>query len=259
LPTWDPDLYERHKAYRDRPALDLLTQIPRDLNPREAWDLGCGTGEIAAVLAQRFPRCAVHGLDSSPRMLERARVRAARVDWVEGDIAAFAPDKTPDLIFTNAALQWVPDHEALFPRLVATLAPGGVFACQIPVQYEMLHHRVIRETAAEGPWAQAMAGARAVEPSLPMARYYDWLSPLAASVDLWTTEYIHVLEGADPVLEWLSGTSLLPYTGAVESDPDLKAEFLAALAARLREAFPLRSDGATLLPFQRRFFLVRSR
>lgn len=259
MPRWDPAVYERYKAYRDRPALDLLTQIPRDLDPAEIWDLGCGTGEHTAVLSMRHLDANVHGLDSSDEMLAQARKRDAQVAWIEGDIAGFAPATPPDLIFTNAALQWLPDHGRLFPRLVETLAPGGVFACQIPVQFETTHHRVIRETAAEGPWAGKMTTARPTAPAPSMNRYYDWLAPLCDSVDLWTTAYIHVLEGDDAVLDWLSGTSLLPYVEAVAFEPDLKAGFLAELRRRLAEQFPKRPDGTTLLPFERRFFVARRR
>jgi len=103
MPVWDPDVYQRYKAYRDRPALDLMLQIPRDLDPREVWDLGCGTGEHAALLKTRHPQAQVHGLDSSPEMLARGRAMRADIDWVLGDIATFAPEVPPDLIFTNAA------------------------------------------------------------------------------------------------------------------------------------------------------------
>ena len=129
MPSWDPAVYERYKAYRDRPALDLLLRLPADLEPKEIWDLGCGTGEHAALLARRHPGSRVHGLDSSEAMLDEARARNAEVDWRLGDIASFAPDESVDLIFTNAALQWLPDHAALFPRLAGLLASGGVFAC----------------------------------------------------------------------------------------------------------------------------------
>jgi trans-aconitate 2-methyltransferase len=133
MSDWNPAIYERYKSQRERPALDLLLQIPMDLDPREIWDLGCGTGEYAALLAARHPQAQVHGLDSSESMLAAAGRRPARVDWRCGDIAVFSPEAAPDLIFTNAALQWVPDHASLFPALIQTLAPGGVLACQVPV------------------------------------------------------------------------------------------------------------------------------
>ena len=257
MTTWDPELYDRFKTYRDRPALDLMVQLPSDLDPRDIWDLGCGTGEHAALLARRHPGATVRGLDSSAEMLARARSRPDPVEWVQGDIDAFAPTTSPDLIFTNAALQWLADHRALFPRLVSTLAPGGVFACQMPVTFNELWHVHLRAVAAEGPWAARMAGVRDVQPLAAASDYYDWLQPLA-DVDLWTTVYLHALEGEEPVVEWMKGTGLRPYLQRLD-DAAERAAFLAAYRARVAELFEPRTDGVTLFPFPRLFILARRR
>lgn len=256
-PIWDPKLYERYKTYRDRPALDLLLQIPGDLDPHEIWDLGCGTGEHAALLAARHPGAEVHGLDSSPEMLAEARRRRANVDWMEGDIAAFAPKTPPDLIFTNAALQWLGHAETLFPRLVGALKPGGVFACQVPLSHGESWHEEMRAAARQGPWADRLAGVQGVHPSHKAADYYRWLAPLCESVDIWTTVYLHVLEGADPVVEWMSGTGLRPYLQAFGDDQAQREAFLADYRARVARLFPREPNGATLFPFPRLFILAR--
>lgn len=256
MPSWDPAVYERYKTYRDRPALDLMVQIPADLDPREVWDLGCGTGEHAALLAMRHPRAKVHGLDSSPEMLARARERKEPVDWVAAGIEDFAPQVPPDLIFTNAALQWLPDHGRLYPRLAGMLAEGGVFACQAPMAFETEHHRLLRRTADEGPWAQALADARQIGPTPAMADYYGWLAPVCREIDIWTTTYLHVLEGDDPVVEWMAGTALRPYLDRL-TDPGLREGFLDAFRARIAAAFPARADGVTLFPFPRLFVIAR--
>lgn len=257
MPSWDPAQYERYKAYRDRPALDLMAQIPTDLSPAEIWDLGCGTGEHAAVLARRHPQARVHGLDSSPDMLARARERPERIDWVQGDIAAFQPERAPDLIFTNAALQWLPDHGRLFPRLVRALAPGGVFACQVPTTFETEWHMLMREAAAQGSWAERLAEVRGVRPVASPEAYYDSLSPLA-EVDIWSTTYLHVLTGGDPVVDWMLGTGLRPYLDVL-SDEGERAAFVDAYRRKVAAAFPRRADGATLFPFPRLFILARRR
>jgi trans-aconitate 2-methyltransferase len=256
MPSWDPEVYERYKAYRDRPALDLLLRLPADLDPREIWDLGCGTGEHAALLARRHPGASVHGLDSSPEMLARAKGRPEPVDWRLDDIAAFDPPSAPDLIFTNAALQWLADHPVLVPRLAATLAEGGVFACQIPTAHETLHHEVLRRVAETGPWAPLTATARVIRPTPSMEDYYGWLAPVCREIDIWTTSYLHVLEGPDAVVDWMGGTALRPYLDVLE-DPALREGFLAELRARMAHAFPRRPDGTTLFPFQRLFILAR--
>jgi trans-aconitate 2-methyltransferase len=256
MPSWDPEIYERYKTYRDRPALDLLLQIPGDLDPREIWDLGCGTGEHAAVLAARHPTARVHGLDSSPDMLDVARRREARVDWVLGDAAAFAPQTPPDLIFTNAALQWLDDHERLFPRLAQSLADRGVLACQMPLSRSSDWHRVLRETAADPRWADRLTNLAGVQPVASSEAYYGWLSPTCPSVDIWTTTYLHVLQGEDPVVDWMMGTGLRPYLDALD-DPKTRAAFLDAYRDRVAEVVPMRPDGTTLFPFPRLFILAR--
>jgi trans-aconitate 2-methyltransferase len=255
MPSWDPDIYERYKVYRDRPALDLMLQIPSDLDPKTVWDLGCGTGEHAALLARRHPRAVVHGLDSSPDMLAAARKREEKVDWVEASIADWKPATPPDLIFTNAALQWLPDHASLYPRLMAALAPGGVFACQTPTPYETRHHAILRQTAEEGPWAERLKGARLISPTPAMDDYYRWLAPFSAWVDIWTTTYLHILEGDDPVVEWMRGTALRPYLDALP-DPVEREAFLDAFRARIAAAFPPQTGGETLFPFQRMFIVA---
>ena len=253
---WDPGIYERYKSYRDRPALDLMVRIPNDLKPLHIWDLGCGTGEHASVLKRRHPAARVHGLDSSPEMLAQARARPDEVDWVLGDIAAFAPEWPPDLIFTNAALHWLPDHARLYPRLVEALAPGGVFACQVPMTYESAWHEAMREAAADGPWAPLLAEVQGVTRLQTAQTYYDWLAPLCSEVDIWSTVYLHALQGADPVVDWMRGTGLRPYLQALEGSGQ-EAGFLDAYRGRLASLFPIRPDRVTLLPFPRMFIVAR--
>ena len=255
--AWDVEQYERYKAYRDRPALDLMVQIPAELEPSKIWDLGCGAGEHAALLARRHPGAQVHGLDSSPEMLAAARTRSTEIDWVLGDARAWTPDIPPDLIFTNAALQWLPDHGALFPRLVSTLAPGGVFACQIPVSSEEPWYVEVRAVAREFLGANRMNAIPAVYPTNAAEDYYRWLAPLAET-DIWFTRYLHVLTGDDPVVEWMLGTALRPYIQALATDAE-RERFLDRCRVRMRDAFPPEADGSTLFDFPRLFMIARRR
>ena len=257
MTSWDPDQYALFRAYRDRPALDLMLQIPGEIEPSEIWDLGCGTGEHAALLARRHPTAKVHGLDQSPQMLARARVRPEPVDWVSGEIAAWAPETAPDLIFSNAALHWLDAHETLLRRLAGALAPKGVFACQMPLSWRAPQHVLLREVANSGPWAGRLAGVDGVKPLLTLEAYYDQLAPISQRVDIWTTTYLHVLEAsgpANPVLEWMQGTGLRPYLDALTCEET--EAFLDAYAERLWTVFPRRPDGSVLLPFERLFVLA---
>jgi trans-aconitate 2-methyltransferase len=253
--SWDPDQYARYRAYRARPANDLLAQIPHDLDVRDIWDLGCGPGEQAVELKRRFPQARVHGLDSSVSMLEKARALDASIDWLLADVATWAPAAPPDLIFTNAALHWLPDHAALFPRLMRTLRSGGVFACQMPLSYDAPQHVALRETAADGPWAERLQGIDGVKRLGRPEDYYAWLSPFSAGVDVWTTTYLHVLEGDDPVFEWMLGSGSRPFLEAL-TEPERTA-FSDAYRAALSRVFPRRPDGTTLLPFERLFLTAR--
>ncbi len=201
----------------------------------------------------------MHGLDSSAAMLERARALDAAIDWVQGDIAVWTPDRAADLIFANASLHWLPDHETLFPRLVQALAPGGVLAVQMPLGHATRHHALLRDTAGRGPWAGALSGVERTPPLLDPARYYELLAEDCEIVDVWSTTYLHALIGEDAVLEWMRGTALRPYLTALAEDPALSATFEDALGDALSQAFPMRSDGVTLLPFPRLFLVARRR
>lgn len=254
--VWDPAQYERYKIYRDRPALDLMVQIPNDLEPGEIWDLGCGTGEHAALFKRRHPDARVHGLDSSVEMLETARARPDKVNWIEASIQDWAPVSPPDLVFSNAALQWVPNHREAFPRIMGSIAHGGVFACQVPLSYSAVWYDVLRETIQMAEWRERLARVRGTQPVEAPEVYYDLLAPFSDSVDVWSTTYLHVLEGEDPIVDWMKGTGLRPYLQALSFESE-RTRFLDAYRSRVSEAFPRRPDGTTLFPFPRLFVLAR--
>lgn len=253
--TWNPETYLRFADHRTRPAAELLGRVPL-AGPGFVVDLGCGPGNSTALLAARWPGARIVGVDRSPDMLERARSSGLNVEWVEADAATFRPDSPPDLIFANALFQWLPDHAALFPRLMARLAPSGVLAIQMPCNFDAPSHVLLAETARDGPWAGRVAGEVRLQPVAGPAAYYDILAPHGAVVDIWTTEYLQVLHGADAVLEWVRGTALTPFLTRLEDAE--RGAFLAAYRARLRAAYPPRADGTVLFPF-RRIFLVAQR
>ena len=256
LPTWDPDQYARFEAQRDRAALDLLLRLPDDLEPREIWDLGCGAGQHASLLKRRHPEATVYGLDASAAMIDKARARSEAVRWVVGDVASWRPERPADLIFCNASLQWLGDHQGLFDRLARALAHGGVLAVQMPMAHETRHHTIMRDVAAEGPWAARLAGAETIQPLLDAQAYYAVLAQLCGEIDCWATTYLHALTGENAVLEWMKGTALRPYLTALEGEPSRDA-FLDALSEPLSQAFPMRADGVTLMPFPRLFVVAR--
>jgi trans-aconitate 2-methyltransferase len=219
-------------------------------------DLGCGPGNSTELLLERFPGAELIGIDNSEAMLASARTRLPQVGFVSGDIASWVPAQPPDLIYANAALQWVPAHETLVPRLFALLAPGGVLAIQMPDNQQEPTHRLMRKLAGAPPWRELLAGAAGARAELLGAGgYYDLLAGRAASLDLWHTTCHHVMDSADAIVEWVRGTGLRPLIDPLP--PALAASYLAEYRARIAAAYPARADGRRLLAYPRLFIVAR--
>jgi trans-aconitate 2-methyltransferase len=259
-PSWDPSVYLAFGDERQRPALDLVARIPHPA-PKLVVDLGCGTGSALRALAARFPGAELLGVDGSPEMLQKV---PGGIATQCADIAAWAPAAArPDVIFSNAALQWLPDHAALFPHLLGLLAPGGWLAVQMPAMHAAPLRALQPVVAATGPWAARLAGVASAPDILEPGGYYELLAPRAAALELWVTEYVHVLrrqpgDGRHPAVQWAMGTSLRPYMDRLADDPALCEAFLAAYEDALVPYYPPQSDGAVLLPFRRQFILTKA-
>ena len=251
---WSPQQYLGFAGERSRPARDLLAQVPLN-KPRLVYDLGCGPGNSTAILAQRFPEAEIIGVDNSASMLAEARRTLPGREFAAGDLANWMPERNADLLFSNAAFHWVPDHLSLMVRFVQTLPSGGVLAVQMPDNLEEPSHRLMRETAENGPWAEKLAAAPMVRtaPSLPQA-CYDCLSPHCTRVDIWHTIYNHPLGGAEGIFEWVKSTGLRPFLAPL--DEAERVAFLAAYLTRVAKAYPEGSDGKVLLRFPRLFIVA---
>jgi trans-aconitate 2-methyltransferase len=251
--VWNPGVYLTYADERTRPAVELLSRVRHD-NPARIIDLGCGPGNSTAVLAARWPRAHLEGLDSSAAMLEQARKSGVPAQWIESDLAAWSPASKYDLIFSNASLQWVGEHRALLPNLVRHLETGGTFAFQVPHNMDEPSHVLMRQAAAAGPWAAKLEHVREVA-VLPVVDYFDILHSGGGEVDIWETEYLHVLDGEDAVYRWVSGTGLRPFVQALDGSE--RDAFIADYKRRLNIAYPRRADGKTLFPFKRLFAVAR--
>jgi trans-aconitate 2-methyltransferase len=254
MAEWNPSQYLKFADERTRPAADLLARVPLAA-PASVVDLGCGPGNSTELLARRWPGARLTGVDSSAAMLAQAARDHPDWTWEQADIAAWSPKAPVDLIFANAALHWVPDHPALFPRLFGHLAPGGVLAVQMPRNFDAPSHALMRAVAAEPRWRDRLAGVVG-RPVAEPGVYYDLLAPLAGRIDLWESEYMHVLEGPAAILEWVRGTGLRPYLDPL--DKAEQADFTARYLAALAEAYRPAADGKVLFSF-RRLFLVATR
>jgi trans-aconitate 2-methyltransferase len=262
--NWDPAQYRRYGGERSRPFYDLISQIgARD--PGLVVDLGCGPGELTASLCERWPRAEVSGLDNSPEMIAEARRVLAgataggaalpRLTFELMDLHDWTPAEPPDVIVSNAVLQWLPDREALLLRFAEQLADGGWLAVQVPGNYDQPAHRLMRRLLGADRWRSRLADVELAWQSAEPTRYLDLLAGAGCEVvDAWETTYLHVLAGDDPVLEWLKGTALRPVLGALDADG--REEFLAEFGSLLRDAYP-RRDYGTVWPFRRVFVVAR--
>jgi trans-aconitate 2-methyltransferase len=258
---WDAACYERFREERSRPFHDLIARLPLDHPVARAADLGCGTGELTALLLDRWPRAAIAGVDSSPEMLAKARVRAVpgRLTFVEADAAVWRPPAPLDAVVANALLQWIPDHDRTIAHLASILAPRGVLAVQMPGNDDAPSHAAIRDVSARGPWASALAGAREPAPGCgrELVGYIRRLWDAGfEGVDAWESTYVHVLAGDDAVLDWVTGTALRPLLARL--DGPVREAFIQELGRRLRAAYPRDARG-TLFPFRRLFWVARRR
>jgi trans-aconitate 2-methyltransferase len=252
--TWDPDRYLTYADERGRPFVDLISRIDAAA-PRRVVDLGCGPGNLTALLARRWPDASVIGLDSSPEMIETARSSVAGgIGFEVADLRDWSPPEPVDVLVSNATLQWVPGHLGLLPSLVAAVAPGGWFAFQVPGNFDEPSHTIRRDLAALPAYAAHAAGAAHPDSHDP-ADYYDALAALGCTVDAWETTYLHVLRGPDPVFTWVSATGARPTLQALPDD--LRPRFEAAFKERLAAAYPTRPDGTVLLPFRRVFVVAQ--
>lgn len=253
MPTWNAGQYLRFTEERTRPCRDLVAAIALD-DPRRIIDLGCGPGNSTAVLTARWPEAAVVGLDSSEAMIAAARRSAPEGAWIVGDIAAWTSEAPYDLVFSNAALHWVADHEVAYPRLLAQVAAGGALATQVPSNFDAAAHEAMREIAARPAWRGRLDGVREWQVHAP-AFYYDVLAPLATRLDIWESEYIHVLPDAAAIVEWYKGTGLRPFLDRLPDAAD-QQRFLDAYLEAIAVAYPARRDGRVLFPFRRLFVVA---
>lgn len=252
---WDPNQYLRYEDERGRPFADLVARIGHP-SPKRVVDLGCGPGTTTAQLLDRWPEAQILGVDNSEEMISHARAVQVpgRLDFELGDLREWEPAGPVDVLLCCATLQWVPDHAELFPRFIGSLSPTGVFAFQVPANFDQPSHVLLHELATSARWSEVLGHLVRPQPVLSPSRYLQALMSAGAAADVWSTTYLHVLHGTDAVLEWVQGTALRPYLSALDEQGDgVTEEFLAAYSASLRAAYPQDAHGRTIFPFRRIF------
>ncbi|MBA3504352.1 MAG: methyltransferase domain-containing protein, partial [Betaproteobacteria bacterium] len=258
--TWNPAQYLQFEGERLRPALDLLARVPL-ASPRTIVDLGCGAANVTRVLGERWPDARITGVDNSAEMLAAAQEKIrddGRYSFVAADLATWQPDAPIDLVYSNAALQWLDDHARLFPRIAAMVAAGGVLAVQMPNNHAAPSHTASIDLARSDRWRPKLKDLVRTRPVADSRVYYTFLAPHFATVDIWENEYLQVLpprvDGDHPVVAWTKGTWLAPFLAALDTSE--RTEFLRDYTQRMVIAYPPEPDGCTLFPFRRKFIVA---
>ncbi len=253
---WDSRRYLQFEEERTLPCRDLVHRVALT-NPARIVDLGCGTGSSTSVLRARWPAAHLTGLDSSPEMLEAARKSSDATEWVAADLRTWSATAPYDLVFSNAALQWLPDHRSLLPRLWSWVAENGGLAFQVPARSspEPAWLAAVAALRARTPWDRLSGDDPAIANVLSPDAYYDVLGPSARWVEMWDTVYQHVFPDASSVLDWIQGTGLRPLLQQLP-EPAARQRFLDELGRELADRYPLRADGRVVFPFLRRFAIA---
>jgi trans-aconitate 2-methyltransferase len=254
MPDWDHNLYLKFSDQRARPATDLIAQIRLD-SPRRIIDLGCGTGNSTEQLHRRWPQAVITGLDSSPDMLEQARRNHPEWKWIESTIETWCPEGAYDLIFSNAALQWIPDHERLFPRLLNGVSPGGALAVQMPYNFHSPAHQGMKKVAQDQRWGGTLDGASEKYYVQPIATYYRVLSPNAPGLNLWEIEYLQIMGNARAILDWVRSTAMRGYLERL-TDESRRQEFEEMCLREFEKSYRAEEDGKVLFPYRRMFIIA---
>lgn len=253
MSDWQPAQYLKFSDERTRAARDLLAQVPL-AEARRVYDLGCGPGNSTALLLERYAQAAITGIDNSPAMLEAARKACPKATFAAGDLARWMPDDVPDLLFSNATFQWVPDHVRVLERLSASLPESGVLAVQMPDNLMEPSHRLMQVAAEQGPWAAKLSKAQAARDALPAPEeYYAQLKRFFRRLDIWHTIYNHPVEGVDGIIAWFRTTGLKPYIDPLPETE--RTAYLATYRDLLREHYSTQRDGTVLLRFPRLFMV----
>jgi trans-aconitate 2-methyltransferase len=259
---WSAQQYLKFANERTIPALDLIKRIDVS-NPQHIFDLGCGAGNITLLMQQRWPRAKIMGIDSSEDMLNKARALSSQIEWVHTDLQTWQPQFQADIVFSNATLQWINNHQNILPQLLGLVAPDGVLAIEMPNNYLAPSHLAIKETVESGKWREQLnpflryryAEGKLIGPVAAPQFYYEIFSPITKKLDIWQTEYFHWLEGDNPIVEWVMGTGLRPILNALNLVD--QNEFIQNYTARVQHYYPKDSTGKTCFAFKRLFIIAQ--
>jgi trans-aconitate 2-methyltransferase len=254
MPTWNPNQYLKFKNERTQPSLDLISRINLE-KPETILDLGCGPGNSTAALRRRWPDAKVAGLDNSPEMIAAALKDFPGGEWILADVATFQPAAQSDLIFANATLQWLHQHETLVPRLFSFVKSGGALAVQVPANGDSPLAKAVFAVAARPAWRELAAGCEQLLNYRSPEYYFDILQTRGSHFEIRQTTYYHVLASQQGLIEWYRGTGMKPFPDRLPDDT-ARQQFEDEVLEKISSSYPVQADGRVLFPFKQSFFTV---
>jgi trans-aconitate 2-methyltransferase len=261
MPDWNPDQYLKFANQRTQPSIDLVARVNVE-NPRSIIDIGCGPGNSTRVLQRRWPGAKALGLDNSADMIKKAKEDYRDIEWITADASTFRFNAKYDIVFANAAIQWMPNHELLLPRLFEIVNRDGALAVQVPANEKSPLHQAVLATSSSLKWSGLTSGAENLITYHPIEYYYDILLDISEKFDIWETIYYHALNSHVELVEWYKGTGMRPFLERLPDKAsgsqgrDLRKEFENEVLAECVKTYPIQKDGKVLYPFKRIFFVA---
>ena len=252
---WDPALYLKFKNERTQPSIDLVNRINIGHIPAEIIDMGCGPGNSTQILAVKWPKSKITGLDNSSSMIEKAKKDHPKQKWIIADASTFRPDRKYDIVFSNATIQWIPGHKKLITRFFDLVSEKGVLAVQIPLFRELAIWKAIEKVFKNSKSALKLKGCDEIFTYHDSGFYYDVLSDKARVFEIWETTYIHIMDSHSAILDWTRSTALRPYFDRLKNETE-KKEFEEDLLLEIANEYPAQKNGKILFPFKRLFFVA---
>ncbi len=255
MSDWDSNQYLKFKRERTQPAADLLSHVPLEA-PVKILDIGCGPGNSTQVLAQRYPNAEIIGIDSSKNMIEAARKNCPQLEFRICDASSELETlgKDFDLVFSNACIQWIENHDRIIPYWMSVLKSGGAIAVQMPMNYDEPIQLLIQKVTGSDKWKSYFPNPR-VFFNLTPEEYFDLLSRVSPDFSMWRTYYYHSMNSIQDILEWYRSTGLKPYLDVLPEDK--KESFEQDIMEEIKTAYPARENGRVILRFPRFFFIAR--
>ncbi|MCK9211736.1 MAG: methyltransferase domain-containing protein [Ignavibacteriaceae bacterium] len=251
---WNPELYLKYHNERTQPSIDLISRINFS-NPRNIIDIGCGPGNSTQILVDRWPKSKIVGIDNSPAMIQKAKNDFPEQEWKIMDANNIDIDEQFDIVFSNATIQWLPNHEILLKKLKKLVSEQGLLAVQLPLFWDMPLGKSISQISRNEHWKTFTSEVSELFTIHNSSFYYDQLSKLFSSVEIWETDYIHILDSQLSILAMIRSTGLKPFLEKLENDYD-KISFESEVFNTIRKEYPFQKNGKVLFPFKRLFFIA---